>query len=360
MSKKTQEKAPKKLKFKRKIGKAPGTITYMGNRDDNAYALTVIDYTENEISFKQLANVKEALVYKDSGTVSWINICGLSNVKEIENIGHHFNLNPLLLEDAVNTNQRPKIDEYDNCLFAVFKMMYLKDDQEIVSEHVALVLLENTVLVFQEVNDDVFNGIRNRLENKFGRIRSRKADYLFFALIDAIIDEYFVILEDISQQIEALENEVYNHPSQITANKIQTLKKLVLNIRKTILPTKELINRLISSSHPLIAQDTKLFLRDAQDHSIQLHENIELYREMTMNLMEAYMTNMSNKMNEVMKVLTIIATIFIPLSFLAGVYGMNFKHIPELESPYGYYVFWGVSILIFIALLIFFKRKKWF
>lgn len=343
----------------RKVGKAPGTVTYLGNREDGKYSVSVINYDENSFDVKACSAVGDAYGLEDFNQVSWINIIGLSNEAEIEKLGNHYQINSLVLEDIVNTNQRPKTDEYEDYLFTVLKMLYLDDNNEFVVEHVAIVLKENTVLLFQEVEIDVFNGVRERIKNKFGRIRTRGADYLFFALVDAIIDQYFVVLESILTKIESLEEEVYNDPQPEVSEKIQNLKKEVLRIRRAVAPVKEIVNRMLKSEHNLINEDTRVFWMDAYDHSIQIFENIELYREMAMSLMEMYMTNMSHKMNEVMKVLTIIATIFIPLTFIAGIYGMNFKYMPELDQPNAYPILLIIMAVIFVLMLIYFKRKKW-
>jgi magnesium transporter len=299
------------------------------------------------------------VAFQASPSISWINIIGISDEQFIEKLGYAFSLNPLTIEDAVNTHQRPKVDEYDNYIFGTFKMLYLDSGNEMVTEHVAIVLMENSVLVFQEMKDDVFNSVRERVRAKTGRIRSKSADYLFFALLDAIIDNYFVVLENSNHKIEVLEEEVYDDPSPKTAHAIQDLKKEVLRIRRYVYPMKELVSKLIDTEHPLISKDTKLFLRDALDHCTEINESLNILREMSMSLMEMYMSNMSNKMNEVMKVLTIMASIFIPLTFIVGVYGMNFEYIPELQYHNGYFYVWGLMIAIFIGLLFYFKRKGW-
>lgn len=359
---KIKPKAQQKQKVsraRRKIGKAPGTITYLGRREKTESSVHVFDYTPKDVYECYPKTLNEILSYKNSDTISWVDVVGISDEVFIENLGKKFGLNPLLLEDAINTQQRPKIDEYDAYIFGVFKMLYLSDTNELVNEHVAIVLFEKCVLVFQEVKDDVFEGVRNRLINGLGRIRTKGSDYLFFALLDAIIDNYFVVLENISTRMEVLEEEVYNHPTPDVARRIQELKKDVLRIRRYIFPVKELISRLIASESHLISKDTKLFLRDAHDHCTEINESLQIYREMTMSLMEMYMSNMSNKMNEVMKVLTIMASIFIPLTFIAGVYGMNFKNMPELQTEYGYFVVWGVMIALFVAMLVYFKKRHW-
>jgi magnesium transporter len=342
-----------------KMGKAPGTVSYLGTKEKGKSIVHVMEYNADSFKMSDPLDLKTIVNLKESPDTSWINVVGITDEAFIEELGKRFKLNPLLLEDAINTDQRPKIDEYEDYIFGVFRMLYLNQQEEIVGEHIAMVLMEKTVLVFQEVEEDVFDGVRNRIQSKLGRIRTRGADYLFFAMLDAIIDNYFLVLEQINHRIEVLEDEVYTNPKPVVAQNIQQLKKEVLKVRRWIFPVKELINRLIESEHPLIHQDTKLFLRDALDHTLEINESLQIYREMSMSLMEMYMSNMSNKMNEVMKVLTIMASIFIPLTFIAGVYGMNFDHIPELHWENGYYYVWGLMIVLFLGMLIYFKKKDW-
>lgn len=349
----------KKSKFHRKMGKSPGTVTYMGSREGLESKAHQLSYNPNAYQEFKDISLEQLLAIKEAPAVSWINIVGLSDEKFIETVGRHFGLNSLTLEDAVNTLQRPKIDEYENYIFGAFKMLYINEEHELVIEHVVLILLKNCVLVFQELEEDVFNGVRERIILPAGRLRSKGSDYLFFALIDAIIDNYYVVLENINTKIELLEEEVYTNPNPEVAQKIQQLKKEILKVRNWIYPVKELVNKLIDSENPLITKDTKLFLKDALDHCIELNDSLQIYREMSMSLMEMYMTNMSNKMNEVMKVLTIMASIFIPLTFIAGIYGMNFEYMPELQMKNGYFILLGIMFVIFIGMLVYFKRKKW-
>lgn len=349
----------KKSRVHNKMGKAPGTVSYMGNKERSDSTIYNILYDTSGFEEQEFNTLKDFLSSDRSNKISWVNIVGISDEPFIEQLGKHFNLNPLVLEDVVNTEQRPKIDEYEDYIFGVFKMLYISDEEKVVGEHIALVLLENTVLVFQEVKEDVFNGLRERITGKLGRIRSRGADYLFFAILDAIVDNYFLVIENLNYRIEQLEDEVYNNPEPEVAKNIQVLKKEILQVRRWIYPVKELISRLIDTENNLIKKDTKLFLRDVQDHTIEINESLQIYREMSMSLMEMYMSNMSNKMNEVMKVLTIMASIFIPLTFIAGIYGMNFDHMPELHYRYGYHIVWAVMIILFIGMMIYFKKKKW-
>jgi len=347
-----------------KTGKSPGTVTYFGSREGAKSVVNVMEYNEQDIKESTIdvyapSNFNKIIAHKTSSSISWINIIGISDEKFIEDLGNAFSLNPLSTEDAVNTHQRPKIDEYDNYIFGTFKMLYLDESNELVNEHVAIVLMENTVLLLQEMPDDVFKSVRERARTESGRIRTKKADYLFFALLDAIIDNYFVVLENVNQKIDLLEEEVYDNPNPKTAHAIQELKKEILRIRRFIYPVKELISKLIDSEHILISDDTKIFLRDAMDHCTEINDSLNILREMSMSLMEMYMSNISNKMNEVMKVLTIMASIFIPLTFIVGVYGMNFEYIPELKYHNGYFYVWGLMIAIFIGLLFYFKKKGW-
>ncbi len=343
----------------KKKGKSPGAIIYVGQREGMSSTLNIIEYSAQE--YRELNNqpLSGAGNKKKEDLTSWIDVIGISDEQFIENLGKEFRLNPLVLEDAINTQQRPKIDVYEDYIFGVLKMLYLDEKQQLIVEHSALTLFEDKVLVFQELKEDVFNGVRERIRNKSGRIRNRGSDYLFFALIDAIVDGYLEVGEHVFERIEVLEDEVYYNPRPETARKIQELKKEVLRMHKWIFPVKELVNRLIESENPLIGKDTKLFLRDVHDHCTEINEALHIYREMTISLMEMYMSSVSNKMNEVMKVLTIMASIFIPLTFIAGIYGMNFERMPELSWDYGYFAILGLMFLILILMLIFFKRKGW-
>lgn len=347
-----------------KMGKAPGSVIYMGDREGEKSNVNVMEYDGGQIMETVLDVYGSSIFDKasqlgSSKATSWIDVIGISDEPFMDNLGKAFKINPLSVEDAINTNQRPKIDEYDSYIFAAFKMLYLDGNNELVEEHVAIVLLKNMVLVMQESKEDVFEPLRERIRNKTGRIRTKGSDYLFFSLLDAIIDNYFVVLENVNTQIEALEEQVYVDPRPEVAHKIQELKKEILRIRRWVYPVKELVNRLIDSEHPFLTKETKFFLRDTLDHCTEINETLQVYREMSMSLTEMYMGNISNKMNEVMKVLTIMSSIFIPLTFIVGVYGMNFEYMPELKWRYGYFYVWGAMVLIFVGLIIYFKRKHW-
>lgn len=345
---------------KKHIGQIPGTLVYTGRKSDKDFHVECFDYTKENIEETVLLNIEDAVNYKETDSVTWINVDGLKYTQEIENIGKQYNLHPLVLEDIVNTTQRPKIDEYDDYMFVVLKMLYYDKDENIVIEQVSFVLGKNYVLTFQESEGDVFGPIRDRLRYNNGRIRGMKSDYLLYALIDAVVDNYFSIIETLGNKIEDLETELFAGTARENINvEIQQLKREILKVRRAIFPLREILNRIEKGDHSLIFKNTITYYRDIYDHLIQVSENLDIYREMIWSLMDMYMTTISNKMNEVMKVLTIIATIFIPLTFIAGIYGMNFDNIPELHYKYSYYILWGVMIFLFLGMLLYFKRKKW-
>ncbi|MBP2831928.1 magnesium/cobalt transporter CorA [Aquimarina sp. U1-2] len=341
-------------------GLAPGTIVYTGDKTSGELYIEVFNYDKESYLEKEVDHIGNVFTYIDSEKITWININGLNHIEAIKEIGSYCNLHPLILEDIANTQQRPKIDEYDTYLFVVLKMLYFDKDENLVIEHISFVLGEGYVITFQESDGDVFDTIRNRIKHNKGRVRTMKADYLLYALMDAVVDNYFNLIEVMGDKIEELEDDLFQEtPNDDIAHDIQSLKKEVLKIRKAIFPLREVVNRLDKNEYQLIGEKTQFYLRDLYDHIIQVSENVEIYRDMIWGLMDMYMTTISNKMNEVMKVLTIMASIFIPLTFLAGVYGMNFENIPELRYRYGYHILWGVMILVFFSLLYYFKRKKW-
>ncbi len=346
--------------YKQHIGQIPGTLIYTGNKSDKDFHVECFDYTKESIEESVLLNIEDAINYKLTDSVTWINVDGLKHTDQIENIGKQYDLHPLVLEDIVNTTQRPKIDVYEGYLFVVLKMLYYDKNEKIIIEQVSFVLGKNYVLTFQESEGDVFDFIRERLRLANGRIRGLKSDYLMYALIDAVVDNYFSIIETLGNKIEDLETELFagNARDHISIE-VQQLKREILKVRRAIFPLREIINRIEKGEHPLIYKRTITYYRDIYDHLIQVSENIDIYREMIWSLMDMYMTTISNRMNEVMKVLTIMSSIFIPLTFLAGLYGMNFEHIPELKYHNGYFILLGVMFLLFIGLLFYFKRKKW-
>ena len=347
-------------KYKKHVGQAPGTLVYTGDKTSEKLFIESFDYSLDGVSELEHKHVDEAFKFKSSDTVTWININGLSHIDEIEKIGTHYNLHPLVLEDIVSTTQRPKIDEYDDYIFVILKMLYYDTDENITIEQVSMVLGKNYVLTFQEAEGDVFETVRNRIRSGKGRIRSLGSDYLLYALIDAVVDHYYIVSETMGNKVEDLEDLLFSGEiKEDLSQQVLGLKKELLKVRRAIFPLREIISRIEKSDHKLILKKNMQFFNDVYDHIIQLSDSIDIFREMIWSLMDMYMTTISNKMNEVMKVLTIMASIFIPLTFIAGIYGMNFDNIPELHYKYSYFILWGVMIAIFLGMLYYFKKKKW-
>lgn len=341
------------------VNQIPGTMTYVGHKETAQTKLDVIDYNQDSYERFTSTTTEDAFNFVDEDKITWFNIDGLNNVGEIQKLGEHYELHPLVMEDIVNTGQRPKIEEYQDYLFIVAKMLYYRNGN-IENEHISMIVGRNYLLTFQESDGDVFDPVRERLENGRGRIRGRSADYLMFALLDSIIDNYFLVIDDMSDRIATLESGLFTaNPKDNITQDIQDLKSTILRIRRSVFPLREVVGRLEKMENGLIKDNTINYIRDLHDHIVQISENIEIYREMIWGLMDLYMTTISNKMNEVMKVLTIMASIFIPLTFIAGIYGMNFEYMPELEWKYSYFVLWGVMIIVFFLMLFYFKRKKW-
>jgi len=347
-------------KYKKHIKKSPGSIIYTGKKSTKQLFIDAFDYGPDFINELELKSIEDTFNFKNSKSNSWININGLNHINEIEKIGKHYNLHPLVIADIANISQRPKIDIYDDYIFVILKMLYYDENENIKIEQISLVLGPNYILTFQEMEGDVFDNVRERLRIENGRIRTLGADYLLYALIDAIVDHYYIVSETMGNKIEDLEELLFNGNLQDDlSQKVLSLKKEVLKVRRTIFPIREIISRIEKNEHALINPNSIQYYRDIYDHAFQLSDAIEIYREMIWSLMDMYMTTISNKMNEVMKVLTIIATIFIPLTFIAGIYGMNFDNMPELHYKYSYFILWGVMILIFIGMIYYFKKKKW-
>ena len=352
---------PKFIKRQSKTaGLPPGTLVHVGERKTEEVRITFMDYDEHNFQEKQVSNIEDCFPFKDTPTVTWINIDGLHNTEIIEKLGKEFELHPLILEDILNTGQRPKFEDFDNYVFTVLKMLsYDEPNQTTQAEQVSLVLGANFVISFQESIGDVFEQIRDRIRNSKGRIRRMGSDYLTYALLDAVVDNYFLILEKFGEKIEYMEEELVSEPTEKTLQQIHAIKREMVFLRKSVWPLRELINSLVRSESKLIKEPTGIYLRDVYDHTVQVIDTVETFRDMVSGMLDIYLSSISNRMNAVMKVLTIIATIFIPLTFVAGIYGMNFKYMPELEWKWGYLAVWIVVVIIGICMLIYFRRKKW-
>ncbi len=347
-------------KRSKKTGLPPGTLIHIGEKKIEKARITIIDYNEAQFQEKEAKKVEECFPYKDQPNVTWINIDGIHDVEIIEKIGNHFNLHPLQLEDVLNTEHRPKIEDFEDYIFVVLKMLYYDEkENEIKDEQISLILASNIVISFQESEGDVFNPIRERIRNGKGRIRKMGADYLAYALIDAIVDNYFIILEKLGEKIQDLEEELVTNPTSETLHAIHKLKRENIFLRKSVWPLREVVSKLERGESSLIKETTVIYLRDVYDHIIRVIDTIETFRDLLSGMLDIYLSSISNRMNEVMKVLTVIATIFIPLTLIASVYGMNFTYMPELESPWGYPIVLVGMLFIVTLMLIYFKRKKW-
>ena len=346
--------------MKRKSGLPPGTLVPPAGFAGSAPSvITIIDYDANKYQEKTVTSLEECLPFKETDTVTWINIDGLTDVTIIERVGKIFDIHPLILESILNTEQRPKIEDLDTYLYVNLKMLqYLDATHKVKIEQVSLIIGRNYIISFQEDVGDVFDPVRERIR-KDGRIRKYGTDYLAYALVDVIVDNYFTVMESLGEQVEMLEEALASNPSKDMLLNIHTLKKDMIYLRKSVWPLREVIAGLERSDNALVKDSTRIYLRDVYDHTIQVIDTIETFRDMVSGMIDIYLSGMSMRLNEVMKVLTLIATIFIPLTFIVGVYGMNFKYMPELSHPYGYYGVWGVILLVTAAMLLYFHKKQW-
>ena len=348
-----------------KAGLPPGELVYVGD-ESGAVSVSVTDYDEREYRVRVSATMEECVLRKGAPGVTWINIDGLHEVAQIERLGACFGLHPLTVEDILNTEQRPKVDINEDYVYIVLNMLtYDEQAKEIDSEQVSIVLGENYVITFQERKGDIFDAVRNRLKTGKGRVRSYGADYLAYCLIDSVVDNYFKVLEGIGEDIEEVEDDLMANPDKQTVQSIHFLKRETIYLRKSVWPLREIIGKLERGETPLVRAETTVYLRDVYDHTVQVIDTVETYRDLISGMIDIHLSTVSNRMNEVMKVLTIFAAIFIPLTFIAGVYGMNFDtsasplNMPELNWRYGYPAVLAVMFTIGVAMLLVFKKKKW-
>lgn len=348
--------------FKRSLkkrGLPPGTLTVPEGVTTGPPTVTLLQYDSGTFTEKTVTS-DETLVHEIPGTVAWLNSDGLGDIELFRRAGREFDIHDLSLEDILNIDQRPKIEEHEGYFLIIVKMIYCNQPtSEIEVEQISLILRDNLVITFQEKPGDVFEGIRERLRNNKGRIRRERADYLLFALLDAIVDNYFMVFEQLGEQITACENEVISSPLPSTSAKIHALRNRLIMLRRAIWPLRDVVSELKRAESDLFGDETKPYFKDLYDHTLQIIEAMETYRDVLSGLLDGYQNAVSNRMNEIMKILTIISTLFIPLSFLAGLYGMNFKNMPELEWPWGYPLLLAVMGLLAAGLLLFFRRKRW-
>lgn len=345
----------------KKLGLPPGTLLpHVEEAQPESSKITILDYDEKYFHAEQTHIVESLIPHKTSPTVTWINVDTINDVKLLEKMGSIFNLHHLTLEDIQSADQRPKLDDYETYLYIDLKILsYNEEKNDIEQEALSLVLGPSYVITFHERESSVLNPIRDRIRSHGGRIRKMGADYLAYCLVDTVVDHYFVIMEKLDEKIESLQDDVMSNPTPALLREINDIKQMIISLRKTIWPLRDVIVRMERRDSNLIADSTRVFLRDVYDHTIHIMDTIETFRDLVSGILDIYLSSSSNKLNEVIKFLTIISTIFIPLTFIAGVYGMNFKHFPELDLQYGYLYFWMFTVSTAGVMLYYFKKKGW-
>jgi magnesium transporter len=347
------------MKRSKKAGFSPGSLIHIGNKYVEKSEITLVRYDETFYWEKHLNALADINNENNKQGITWLNIDGLQDIKLFEDIGKLFGLHPLVLEDILNTDQRPKMEDYGDYIYLVLKTFYGQGNGGLLSDQISIILGKNFILSFQERESGLFEPVREKISKNKGRIRKEGADYLAHALIDNIVDNYFVMLENMGEKIEYLEDALLKQTTPETLHAIHNFKRELILLRKSLWPLREMISSLERSDSPLINKSTGIYFKDIFDHTIAIIDTVETFRDTLSGTLDIYLSSMSVKLNEVMKVLTIIATIFMPLTFLAGVYGMNFKYMPELELSWGYYGIWAVMLTVAVLMLIFFKKKKW-
>lgn len=347
-------------KYAQKVGLPPGTLIHTGDARTEPVRITVTDYRDDYLHEDEVQTIEECLPFKETQTVTWIQVEGIHDTDVIKEIGEHFDINPLILEDLMSPIHLPKIEIHENYVFIILKSLnYEASDSGVSREQISLIIGANYVISLQENVGDVFIPVQNRLRNAHGRIRKMPADYLAYVLIDVIVDNYFIVLEELSERIELVEEETITNPTPEVLRKINALRREFLLLRRPILPLRDVISEILHENTALFPEDTHLYFRDVYDHLIQVIQTLETLRSTAAGLFDTYTSVVSHRMNEVMKMLTIVATIFIPLTFIAGIYGMNFRFMPELELHWGYPTVLLVMVAIGIGMFIYFKLRKW-
>jgi len=343
-----------------KSGLPPGSLVHIGENPNKAVQVSVMTYNSAAVDEHTYQQSNQYRQLSRSNGVTWINIEGVHDIETIRHIGDCHSFHPLVLEDIVNTVQRPKIEDYGDYLFIVLRMLRPTEQGGFSSEQLSLILGLDYLFTFQEgITGDVFDGVRTRIRNGKGKIRSMSVDYLAYALIDAVVDGYFSILEDFGERVVDVEEELALNPDHSALQLINSMKKEIIFLRKSVWPLREAISFLERGDSVLLHDSTRLYFRDVYDHTVQVIDTVETYRDLLSGMLDLYLSSISNRTNEVMKFLTVIGTIFMPLTFLVGVYGMNFKHLPELEWYNGYFALWGIMIAISLLMVLYFKKRRW-
>ncbi|HET6463568.1 MAG TPA: magnesium/cobalt transporter CorA [Candidatus Krumholzibacteria bacterium] len=342
-------------------GAPPGTLVYDREKRTPEVSIRVMDYGPGACHIRKPVKIEDTYALRDSESVSWIDIEGLHDTDLLAKFGEHFGLHPLVLEDILNTHQRPKLEEYEDYFYIVARMLIAgkTPTDPVHSEQVSFILGKHFIATFQEIPGDVFDPVRHRVEQGRGRSRKSGADYLLYTLLDAIVDNYFVLLQSMADRIESVEQSVVWKPQRGDLDKIHKFRRELVYMRRNVWPLRDVVASLDRTDSDLIAEETRVYLRDLHDHVVQVIDAIENFRDVLMSLQDLYMSGISNRTNEIIRVLTIISTIFVPLTFLAGVYGMNFHYFPELAWKYSYLCFWIVSLVVVISLIAFLRRRNW-
>jgi magnesium transporter len=343
-------------KRSKKAGLPPGTTVHIGEKKSAKIRMRRISYAPDKVEEDEIRDPKE--LANRTGKVNWVNVDGVHDVALLEKIGASFGLHPLVIEDIANTDQRPKVEDFGDYLYIVIRM-FDHAENGISSEQMSLILGRDFVLSFQEAEGDVFDSVRQRIRSGKGKIRKEGPDYLAYALIDAIVDDYFSLLEKTGEEIELMEERLVTDPNPRVLQDIHHLKIQMILLRKSVWPLREVVASLEKDETKLIRPGTKTYLRDVYDHTIHVIDTVETFRDMVSGMLDIYLSSVSNRLNEIMKFLTIITTIFIPLSFIAGVYGMNFRHMPELALPEAYPAVLGLMALVGLTMVLYFRKKKW-
>jgi len=348
-------------KDKQGIGLAPDDIVFRGDKKANKVLLRLIDFDSDSLTEDDVKTVKELSVFQHRNTVTWINVDGLHNTTIIHEISTAFNLDTLVMAEVLNTDARPRVIEYDNCALVTVKMLRLdEENQNTVVENLSLILTKSVLISFQEQRGDVFEPVRERIRKQKKRIRNGGTDYLTFALLDIVIDNYLYVMGVLGEKIETLEDTMLLNPNQDVINEINNYKRELNYLRKSIKPAKEMIFSLAKTESDFITESTYVHFKELEDNVSQANDATDNYREILSDQLNIYHTTISSKLNDIMKFLTVFSVVFIPLTFIAGIYGTNFEYVPELKYRYSYFVMWIVMIVVAIGMLLFFKRKKWF
>ena len=344
----------------KKTGLAPGTLIHVGRAHQTPGRVTAINYGPDSLAELEVNSINDILPFRGTNTITWVNVEGLANISFIEEIGRHFTIHPLVLEDILNTHQRPKLEEHEHYLYLALKNLSVRTPEfGIDYEQISVLVMAGFVFTFRERSDSLFEPLKQRLTTDKGRLRSSGIDYLTYVILDTIIDQYFSLYDVLDAVLESIDEDLLANPTPSTLGLIQRVKRELVFIRRNISPLRELLGELLRNDSDLIQGKTHLYYRDVLDHAIRVLESVDSYRDLVTGMLDIYLSSVSNKTNEIMKVLTVFASIFIPLTFIAGIYGMNFKYMPELEWKWAYPALWLVFLVIPILLLGYFRRKKW-